>query len=143
MKARLLVALATASIGTIAHAGDKIETYPVKDVIEDPQYAEKLAGVTFYFGSTRAPAVIRSFGETRTNKKTNGFGKSHATSCHIVMASALIGLAADARARGGDAVINIKSNFKNNLTVSNTDFTCGVGALISGVALVGEVVKTR
>lgn len=143
MKARLLVALAVASIATIAHAADRIEAYPAKNVVEDPQYADKWAGVKFYFGNTPAPHVVRTVGETRTNKKTNGFAKAHVTSCNIAMASALISLAEDAKARGGDAIINIKSNFKNKLTSSDTDFTCGVGNLMSGVALVGEIVKTR
>jgi uncharacterized protein YbjQ (UPF0145 family) len=42
---------------------------------------------------------------------------------------------------GGNAVVNIKSNYKNNLTASDDSFECGAGAIMSGVALVGTVVK--
>jgi uncharacterized protein YbjQ (UPF0145 family) len=42
---------------------------------------------------------------------------------------------------GGNAVINIKSNYKNNLTSNKETFQCGAGAVIAGVALTGEVVK--
>jgi uncharacterized protein YbjQ (UPF0145 family) len=143
MKVYLWAALAAASFATVAYAADTIETYPARSVIEDPQYASKLEGVEFYFGNTAPPQVIRSFGEVRANKKTNGFAKGDATSCRRAMADALIVLAKEARARGGDAVIKIKSNFKNHQTVSDTDFTCGAGNLMSGVALIGEVVKTR
>ncbi|MBF4217373.1 excinuclease, partial [Vibrio anguillarum] len=44
---------------------------------------------------------------------------------------------------GGNAVVNIKSNYKNNLTSSNDTFQCGAGAVMAGVALSGEVVKLK
>lgn len=40
---------------------------------------------------------------------------------------------------GANAVINIKSNYKNALTSSNETFQCGSGMLVAGVALVGDV----
>ncbi|MGK0409717.1 MAG: hypothetical protein ACJASB_001875 [Shewanella psychromarinicola] len=42
---------------------------------------------------------------------------------------------------GGNAVIGIKSNYKNNLTSSNDSFQCGAGTLVAGVARTGKVVK--
>jgi len=38
-------------------------------------------------------------------------------------------------------VINIRSNYRNNETSSATDYTCGAGAVIAGVALKGDVVR--
>jgi uncharacterized protein YbjQ (UPF0145 family) len=48
-----------------------------------------------------------------------------------------------ARKEGGNAVVNIKSNYRNELTESPTEFTCGAGAVIAGVALVGDVVTLK
>ena len=42
---------------------------------------------------------------------------------------------------GGNAVINIKSNYKNNTTESDTTFKCGAGNIMAGVALIGTVVR--
>ncbi len=44
---------------------------------------------------------------------------------------------------GANAVINIKSNYRNNLTSSETQYTCGAGAIMSGVALVGDFLITE
>jgi uncharacterized protein YbjQ (UPF0145 family) len=44
---------------------------------------------------------------------------------------------------GGNAVINIRSNYRNNMTSSNTTFKCGSAAFVAGVALVGTVVKEK
>jgi uncharacterized protein YbjQ (UPF0145 family) len=85
--------------------------------------------------------VSRDLGESRTNKKTNAFGKSDKEACQWVFLSAMIALHNRALEQGGNAVINIKSNYRNNLTVSDTTFQCGAGALMSGVALVGTVVR--
>ena len=43
--------------------------------------------------------------------------------------------------RGGNAVINIKSNYKNVEFTSETEYECGAGAVTGGVAFVGEIVK--
>lgn len=43
--------------------------------------------------------------------------------------------------QGGNAVVNIKSNHKNIETVSDTDYLCGAGNVMAGVALKGTVVE--
>lgn len=87
------------------------------------------------------PKVLKDFGEFRTSKKTNAFMKSDAEACQWVFASALIALRDRAIKEGGNAVINIKSNYGDNMTSSNETFQCGAGAIMAGVALVGTVVK--
>lgn len=57
--------------------------------------------------------------------------------------SAMISLRDRAVKLGGNAVINIKSNYKNNLTSSKDNFQCGAGAIVAGVALVGTVVEVK
>ncbi len=41
---------------------------------------------------------------------------------------------------GGNAVINIASYYKKNTVSSDTEFECHAGAVIAGVAMIGDVV---
>ena len=43
--------------------------------------------------------------------------------------------------RGGNAVVNIRSNYKNKESSSTETFKCGAGAIIAGVALIGVIVE--
>lgn len=136
----ILMALA-ASIP--AFARDTLHQLPIADVLENPEYAAQLEGVKFYFGDQAHPNVTREFGSDRTNKKTNAFNKSDEKACQWVMFSALLQLKQRANDLGANAVINIKSNYRNNLTSSETEYVCGAGAIMSGVALVGDFVTTE
>lgn len=123
-----------------ASARDTVQQLPVADVLNNPEYAERLEGVSFYFGDQPHPEIAKNFGEGRTNKKTNAFNKSDEEACRWVMLSALIQLKERAQSLGANAVVNIRSNYKNNETSSDTEYTCGAGALMAGVALIGTFV---
>lgn len=123
-------------------ARDTLHTYSVSEALKRG-FAEGvlLDKVRLYFAGQEHPAVSRDFGEFRTNKKTNAFNKSDKVACEWAFFSALKQLQERARDLGGDAVINIKSNYKNREFVSATEFQCGAGNVIAGVALKGSVVK--
>jgi uncharacterized protein YbjQ (UPF0145 family) len=123
-----------------ASARDTLQQLPVADVLSNPEYAQRLEGVSFYFGNQPHPEIIKDFGEGRTNKKTNAFNKSDEDACQWVMLSALIQLKERAQSLGANAVVNIRSNYKNNETSSDSEYTCGAGALMAGVALIGTFV---
>lgn len=123
-----------------ASARDTIQQLPVADVLNDPEYAQRLEGVSFYFGNQAHPEIVENFGEGRTNKKTNAFNKTDEEACRWVMLSALIQLKERAQSLGANAVVNIRSNYKNNETSSDTEYTCGAGAIMAGVALIGTFV---
>lgn len=123
-----------------ATARDTIKQWPIADVLENSEYAERLQGVSFYFGDQSHPSIVENFGEYRTNKKTNGFNKSDEEACQWVMLTALLQLHQRAVSLGANAVVNIRSNYKNKETSSDTEYTCGSGALMSGVALIGTFV---
>ena len=46
-----------------------------------------------------------------------------------------------AKKEGGNAVVGIRSNYKSIETSSETEYMCGSGALMAGVALKGKVVR--
>lgn len=128
---------------TDAEARDTRHKYPVADVLDNSEYAERLEGVQFFFGDQSHPAVAQDFGEWKTNKKTNAFNKSDEEACQWVMLSALLQLHQRALELGGDAVIDIRSNYKNEEFSSETEYECGAGALMAGVAFKGTVVKLQ
>ena len=67
--------------------------------------------------------------------------KSDKEACEWVMLSALKALQQRAITENMDAVVNIESNYKHRHFASETEFECGAGALMAGVALKGTLVK--
>ncbi len=124
---------------TDASARTTIHHLDVADFFSNPDYASQLQGVTFYFGNTPHPAPVKVIGERRTNQKTNAFNKSDIEACEWVMLSALLRMHGAAVNAGANAVINVQSNFKNNLFVSDTQYECGAGGFTAGVALIGTL----
>ena len=124
-------------------ARDTVQTFEIAEVVDNPEYAARLTGVRFFFGEQAHPPAIKKFGEFRTNKKTNAFNKTDKFACQWAFLSALLQLQERAVSLGGNAVVNIKSNYKNVPASSETHFTCGAGNVVAGVALIGDIVSTK
>jgi hypothetical protein len=125
-------------------AADKLDDYSIETAMMQPEAKSKLGGeISYYFGDQAHPEIEKSYGVFKTSQRTNGFGKSDEVACNWVFLSAMIVLHNRAIAEGGDAIINIKSNFNNVETSSETSFRCANGAIMAGVALTGEVVKLK
>lgn len=136
------LALSLALTSTVSIARDSQKMYPLYDALNTPAAKQKLdPNVKLYFGKQSHPNVEKNIGEWGTNKKTNAFGKSDKNACEWAFLSAAITLQERAKTEGGNAVINIMSNYKNIETSSETEYMCGAGAIMAGVALKGEVVK--
>ncbi len=143
MKSLLLVAtVVSMAVSLNAAARDDHKMFPLADALNAPAALEKLdKDVKLYFGDAKHPPVAKTIGEWSTNKKTNAFGKSDDEACKWVFLSAVMTLQERARKEGGNAVINIRSNYKKIETSSETEYMCGSGALMAGVAFKGAVVK--
>jgi uncharacterized protein YbjQ (UPF0145 family) len=138
-----LVAAVAPAAPTLAAGRDEHINFPIADVLNNPEFKGKLPdGVRYYFGTEKAK-VSKSLGATNTNTKTSSFKKSDKTACEWAMLSALIAIGEDARGRGGNAVIGIKSNYKGVETSSNDTYVCGAGGIMAGVALTGTVATVR
>lgn len=135
--------LTFALLGTqAANARDDELKFPIDEAMQSEAFQSELGSdVQFYWGGQSHPPVAQKFGEFPTNKKTNAFNKSDKEACEWVLLSALISLRDRALREGGDAVVGIKSNYKNQEFVSETEYECGAGAFVAGVALKGTVVK--
>ena len=128
-------------IPSSVYARDDIGSYSIKEALDLEQSKEELGNdIKFFFGNQAHGKILKNYGVVRTNKKTSAFGRSDLDACQWVFLSAMITLRDSALTEGANAVINIQSNYKNDLTSSEDTFQCGAGAFVAGVALVGTVV---
>ncbi len=139
-KAILLLILTIMSSASMAR--DDVSDFSVKEAMSIEKISSAIGdGVDFYFGKQEHPKVGKRFGEFQSNKKTNAFGKSDKAACQWAFASAMKTLRHRAVKEGGNAVINIRSNYKGNMTSNTSTFQCGAGAIMAGVTLIGDIVK--
>jgi uncharacterized protein YbjQ (UPF0145 family) len=118
---------------------------PIQGALEKGQSYKDTVGsdIKLFWGTQKTPAVDRKMGEFTSNKKTNAANKSDQDACDLAFISAVIGLQQRARKEGGNAVVNIRSVYKNEDSDSPTEFICGAGKIMAGVALRGTVVKLK
>lgn len=136
--------LATLMLAPVADARDTRHQFDIATAIAAGKADGTLDGsVQFHFKGARAPAVATRLGPARTNKKTNAFGKSDGTACQWVFLGALKALQEAAKERGANAVIDIESNYKSQVFSSATQYECGAGGLMAGVALKGVYAKVK
>ena len=127
-----------------ASARNDVEDYSIADALSTQQAKDILGtDIQFYFGDQPHGEVAKIFSEYSSNRKTNGANKSDKEACEWVFLSTMKSLRERAQSLGANAVVNIRSNYKNNLTSSETTFKCGSGMLMSGVALTGDVVTLK
>lgn len=140
----MALALPVVLMATTAAAEDAVSTHEISAVTERADYAVQLEGVTFYFGRSPHPAIARTIEENaRTSLRTRKFGRSNEEACQWVMLSALLQLRDHAISVGGNAVVNVRSNWRNVEWSSETQYQCAAGFLMAGVALTGDVVALR
>ncbi|HEX9395796.1 MAG TPA: excinuclease ABC subunit A [Burkholderiales bacterium] len=141
----MLVAAAAACGVSGAHARDDKVHFAIKDALEKGASLRNNVkpDIALYFGSKSTRAVERNLGVYISNKKTNSSNKSDAEACAVAFISAAISLQERARHQGGNAVINITSVYKGASFASATEYLCGAGTIMAGVALRGTVVTLK
>jgi len=129
-------------LSSTSHARDTRGKYDIKEALSAPK-AQSIVdkNIKMYWGKQKTPKVKKNMGTIKTNKKTNAFNKSDKEACHWVFLSAVKQLQSKARNMGANAIINIKSNYRNQVHESSEIFECGAGGLIAGTALMGDAVK--
>jgi hypothetical protein len=101
----------------------------------------KLLDVPVYMAGQSHQRVLESFGVSKSNRRTNAFGRSDDEACQAAFLAAIIALQKRAKAQGGNAVIDIRSVTRENDLSSASKYRCAVGFAIANVALEGRVVK--
>jgi uncharacterized protein YbjQ (UPF0145 family) len=142
--AAAVAVLMLAGLSTAQARDDKL-MFPVTSAMAKGETTKERLdpSVPLYFGKQKTPAVEKAIGTWTSNKKTNATNKSDQEACEIAFVSAAISLQQRAKREGGDAVINIKSVYKNENVENDTEYLCGAGTFSAGVALAGTVVKFK
>lgn len=118
--------------------------YSIAEALEFENYKERLQGVRFYFGNQPHPAVDRSMGDRAVARRASTAGnRSPEEICARALATSLLSLKSAALMAGGDAVINITSDYKRREVSSETQFQCASAIWASTVALKGTIVKLK
>jgi len=140
----LLVVAALLSAPAVVTARDDRRTFSIENALKTPAALSKLdPRVKLFFGSKTPAPVASTMGEAATSRKTNAFGKSEQEACDWVFLSVVLELQAQARRAGADAVVGIESNYKHERFDSATEYTCGIGSVIAGVAFRGTIAKLK
>lgn len=143
MKALIMVSMMASTLLFVnfAQARNEVLKLSIADALSREDAKQKLdPGITFSFGTKKKFTVAKSFGEFQSNKKTNAFNKSDKQACEWAFLSAMLTMQERVKKEGGNAMINIKSNYKNNVVDSEELFECGAGNVVAGVTFTGEVV---
>jgi len=137
-----LLTITSALTDPVAARDDRI-MLPIHDALNKQEARARLdRGVRLHFGGGFGGPVAKDLGVWKSNKKTNAFLKDDKKACEWAFLSAVLSLQERARKMGGNAVVNIMSNYRNVPTSSNSQYMCGAGNLMAGVALTGRVVRT-
>jgi len=127
---------------SVGHARNTVIKVPIEQALAWGERDGVLNdSISLYFGDQTHPAVDQNYGTYTANRKTNGVGKSDQKACQWAFLSAMTVLQARAVSEGGNAVINIHSNYYRNEFASATEFECGAGNIMAGVTMVGDVVR--
>jgi hypothetical protein len=143
-KTGLALILGITCFATVADARDDRLRFPLAAVLGSPDAQRTLdPHVHLYFGKQPYAEPLKRFNLTTSNKKSNFLNKTDQEGCNWVFLSSVKGLQEFARKMGGNAVVNIVSIYKNQEFSSETEFECGAGTFVGGVALRGEVVLLK
>lgn len=145
MIAKFCVALAlTALVATGADAADVKHKFSIQQALQLEQVKRKLAGnVAFYWGKQSYPAAVATYGTYKASRRIGKDEMDHSTACALAMAQALVSLRDEAERQGGNAVVGIVSNLKDEQESSESEYSCLVGRMLVNVALKGTAVTLK
>ena len=138
------VAIAALAVLAAAPAGARDDRLrmPLADALSTADAKAKIdSSIKLFFGSQKHPRPAQSFGTATANRKTNFFNKSDKEGCEWAFLSAVLALQDRARRLGANAVVKIESIYRDVKFESATEYECGAGTFVGGVALRGEFVR--
>jgi hypothetical protein len=140
-KTILALALGTVFVSSAVQARNDLLRLPLAEALSTPDAKAKLdPKIRMYFGKQKYPAPTRQAGTFTANKKTNFFNKTDKEGCQWAFLSAAISMQSRARELGVNAIVNMRSVYKDAEFASETEYECSAGNIAGGVALRGEFV---
>src|SRR5262249_52946781 len=138
---RWVLAAIVLSQAPTSSAGDTFHDVSVDAALKSPSASGLRKFPIFMAGQDHPPGD--KIEDSKSNRRTNAFGKSDEDACAIAFLSAIFALQDRALAVGGTAVVDITSVTKNDTLTSATEYRCVAGAMIANVALTGTIIKGK
>jgi hypothetical protein len=139
---RNLIAVVLALLPLSAHAKDEQRLFDIAFVMGAPEARERFdETIRFYWSGQAAPAPLQTFKIHTSERKTFSPTRTEREACDQSFVEALAALRDAARAAGANAVVEIKSLYKNREFRSPTEYECRLGYFAAGVTLEGTLVK--
>lgn len=133
-KAHLAGMLIAATL--VAGCGTVVRTLPLPATAT----AQGMGDVPLYFGAQPHPAVKTDLGQRSESVRVARASEAEQPTCDSALSNALVRLRADAKKRGGNAVVNVTTRFHDNHSDSATQYTCGVSRSAGAIVVSGDVV---
>lgn len=125
-----------------AEARDDRLLLTIEGAMSKPDAKDRLDDtVQFFWGEQPYPAPLQSFGIHTTKRSTYALNKTDLDACDWAFLSAVVALRDKAKEVGANAVVDIKSIYKNREFRSDTQYECRAGHVVTGVSLEGRLVK--
>ena len=135
-------ALLACLLPATAAARDEQRLYDIASVLASPEGRDRFdETITFHWADAEAPVIERSFTIHTSERKTFLPTRTEREACDQSFVEALAALRDAARAAGANAVVEIKSLYKNREFRSSTEYECRLGYFAAGVTLEGTLVK--
>lgn len=139
---RFVCLLAMSMLLGSAYARDVQKMRPLEAALKSEEAMKKLdPKFNIYFGKQAHPKVEKSLGETAIKRSTTQSENEDFDPCVHAFVRAMLDFQERTRAAGGNAAVNVRSNYKNNEFSSETEYVCVSGSLVTAVAFKGEMVK--
>ena len=139
---RNLIAVVLALLPVAAHAKDEQRLFDLATVMGSPEARERFDDtIRFYWTGQTAPAPLQTFKIHTSERKTFSPTRTEREACDQSFVEALAALRDAARDAGANAVVEIKSLYKNREFRSSTEYECRLGYFAAGVTLEGTLVK--
>jgi hypothetical protein len=134
--------LAAAMLPASAQGRDDRLLLSVEGALGTPAAQDRLDDtVQFFWGEQHYPEPLEVYEIRTAPRKTYALNKSDLEACDWVFLSAVVALRDRARELGANAVVNIKSMYKNREFRSETEYECRAGYFTARVTLEGTMVK--
>lgn len=138
--AALLAALLL--LPSVAAARDDRLLLTIEGALSKPDAKDRLDDtVQFFWGDQPYATPLQSFGIHTTRRSTYALNKTDLDACDWAFLSALVALRDKAKEVGANAVVDIKSIYKNREFRSDSQYECRAGHVVTGVSLEGRLVK--
>jgi hypothetical protein len=136
----LAIAAAPATAAEPAGQGDVL-VYALQRALADPKVAAKLAPEVKLYFADQPVSVAREIGTTESNRLAVRPARRTPISqaCTRAAGNALISMSLEAKAKGGNAVVGIRSNYQGKAPANAQQFECVLGLQMIAVHLTGAI----